>query len=436
MKRRLFTRVGPLAVAVMVFLSLPVGSAYAGAQIDGLTGTNFSFTAKSDYISGADGLSLHIWGFANGAGRAQYPGPTLIVNEGDTISIRLKNELHLGTPIPEPVSLVFPGQEGVTATAISGSPTDGALTLEVPPDGTTEVEYTFVAANPGTYHYHSGTRPDLQIELGLVGAIIVRPAGFDPGNPQAYGDPDSAYDHEYLFLLTEMDLQTHLFAEFGLMPLIDTTTFFPVYWFINGRNAPDTMLMAGVPWLPTQPYNCMPRMHPGEKLLMRIIGAGRDSHPFHPHGNNARIIAVDGRLLQSPLGVGADLAVSDFTLKSVPGQTLDAIFEWTGAGLGWDIYGHAPGDDLAENEYAPDHGKPFPVILPEQLEITYGAAYSGSPFLGALGDIPPGEGGLNANGGYFYMWHSHNEKEMVNNDIFPGGMMTMLIIEPPGVPIP
>ena len=24
------------------------------------------------------------------------------------------------------------------------------------------------------------------------------------------------------------------------------------------------------------------------------------------------------------------------------------------------------------------------------------------------------------------MWHSHTEKEMTNNDIFPGGMMTML----------
>jgi hypothetical protein len=34
------------------------------------------------------------------------------------------------------------------------------------------------------------------------------------------------------------------------------------------------------------------------------------------------------------------------------------------------------------------------------------------------------------------MWHSHNEREIVNNDIFPGGMMSMLIIEPPGVTIP
>jgi hypothetical protein len=28
------------------------------------------------------------------------------------------------------------------------------------------------------------------------------------------------------------------------------------------------------------------------------------------------------------------------------------------------------------------------------------------------------------------MWHSHNEKEVTTDDIFPGGMMTMLIIEP------
>lgn len=419
--------------AAVAFLILPVSGSYAGAEIAGITGTAFDFTARADYVSGADGLSLHIWGYADGGGRAQYPGPTLIVNEGDTITIRLKNELHLGTPDPEPVSIVFPGQENVTATGGNA----GLLTQEAPPDGTTEVEYTFVASHPGTYHYHSGTRPDLQIEMGLVGALIVRPAGFDPNSPTAYGGSDSAYDHEYLFLLTEMDHLTHLFVEFGLDTMVDTTQFHPVYWFINGRNAPDTMLAASVPWLPTQPYNCLPRMHPGEKLLLRIIGGGRDSHPYHTHGNNATVIAQDGRLLESVPGVsGADLAFSDFTFASVPGQTMDAIFEWTGKRLGWDIYGHDPGDPMEPNEYAPDHGKPLPTILPEQQEFVFGAAWSGSPFLGDQGDVPPGEDGMNANAGYFYMWHSHNEVEMVNNDIFPGGMMTMLIIEPPGVPIP
>jgi hypothetical protein len=91
---------------------------------------------------------------------------------------------------------------------------------------------------------------------------------------------------------------------------------------------------------------------------------------------------------------------------------------------------------MAPNEYAPDHGKKIPVALPALQDMTFGGFYSGSPFLGAFGDLPPGEGGLNLDGGMFYMWHSHSEKELVNNDIAPGGMMTMMIVEPPGVPIP
>ena len=37
--------------------------------------------------------------------------------------------------------------------------------------------------------------------MGLVGAIIVRPAGFDHMMPQAYAHMDSRYSHgrEYLF---------------------------------------------------------------------------------------------------------------------------------------------------------------------------------------------------------------------------------------------
>ena len=31
------------------------------------------------------------------------------------------------------------------------------------------------------------------------------------------------------------------------------------------------------------------------------------------------------------------------------------------------------------------------------------------------------------------MWHSHNEKEIVNFDIFPGGLLTMMAVEHPSV---
>lgn len=449
-------RLGHALVAALALLAS--GGAGAGAQVAGITGIagvdgpEFNLTAKADYITSGDGGSVFTWGYApddafpgHFQGVMQYPGPTLIVNQGDAVTVRLRNTL------PMPVSIVFPGQSGVTAGG--GGP--GLLTNEAPGDGTTTVTYTFVAERPGTYLYHSGTRPDLQVEMGLVGAIIVRPAGYSASNTTAYGHSGSAYDHEYLFLLTEMDAQVHdqvaFNTAYGLPPdqFVNTEDFFPEYWFINGRAAPDTLFAAGAgaPWLATQPYNAMPRMHPGEKLLMRVIGAGRDLHPFHHHGNNAWVIARDGRLLESAPGAGPDLAVSDFTIKAVPGGTYDAVFEWTGKGLGWDIYGTVAqyphdctpdiaGFDVSTREWCDDHDKPLPVVLPNQQDLTFGGHWSGSPYLGQFGALPPGQGGLNPNAGYFFMWHSHTEKEIINFDIFPGGMMSMLIIEPPGVPIP
>ncbi len=425
MKCQLPVRTGWVA-AVIIGVFTATG---AEAVIPGLTGSSFSLTAKTGYISAADGLSVHTWGYADGAGVMQYPGPTLIVNEGAVVTIDLRNEL------PQPTSIVFPGQDGVTASAIVGTGVPGMLTLDAPAASaaTTTIRYTFTASRPGTYQYHSGTRPDLQVGMGLVGALIVRPAGF-PLDQLAYNHLDSAFDREYLFLFTEMDYDFHWRTEVGLP--VDTTTFHPVYWFINGRNLPDTVSPAGVPWLPSQPYSAMVRMHPGEQILMRSIGGGRDVHPLHAHGNSHKVIARDGRLLQTAPGTGADLTEVVFTANNTPGQTEDGIFFWTGYKLGWDIYGHAPGDPLEPFEYAPDHGKPFPVLLPNALEVTFGPGWSGSPFLGSLGDLPPGEGGWNFFGGLMFPWHSHHEKEAVNNDIFPGGMFTLLIIEDWATPIP
>jgi FtsP/CotA-like multicopper oxidase with cupredoxin domain len=421
MNKRIFkTTVVKITILAALLLIVP----QANAKIDGVTGTTFNLSAKEGYIYTPEGGSYLMWGYALNPNEMQYPGPTIIVEEGNPITINLTNTLTV------PVSIVFPGQSGVTTSG--GSP--GLLTRQADPNGGT-VSYTFTASKPGTYIYHSGTSPELQIEMGLVGAIIVRPAGFDHMMPTAYGHMDSMYDREFLFLFTEMDPTIHDLIMLGGIDEVDTTTWFPVYWFINGRCAPDTMTEPNDPLLPNQPYNCMPMMHPGDKVLMRIVSAGRNSHPFHTHGNNFTIIAQDGRLLQSAPGAGADLAVSNFTISVPPGGTADAIFEWTGYKLGWDMYGHDQNDPLEPGEYAPDHGKPFPVVLPSIQEMTIGGMWSGSPFLGALGALPPGEGGLNPNGGYTYMWHSHAEKEMTNNDIFPGGLMTMMIIEAPSVPI-
>jgi FtsP/CotA-like multicopper oxidase with cupredoxin domain len=50
---------------------------------------------------------------------------------------------------------------------------------------------------------------------------------------------------------------------------------------------------------PHQPYNGNPHMHPGEQVLIRVIGQGRWQHPFHEHANHVRILARDGNLILS-----------------------------------------------------------------------------------------------------------------------------------------
>lgn len=418
----LVTLRGKLLIALaLLTLALP-----ARALIDGVAGTSFTLTARAGSIAIPDGTRPAMWGYARAGGAMQYPGPTLLATQGTTVTVTLVNTL------PTSASIVFPGQTGVTARAVKGATALGVLTLEAGPGGT--VQYAFAAREAGTYLYHSGTRPDVQIEMGLVGALIVRPAaGGAALAGRAYATPDSAFDVETLFLLTEMDPAIHQLAAAGKLAQADTTGYAPTAWFINGRCAPDTMAPTGAPWLPAQPYNCLPEMAPGMRLLLRVACPGRAAHPFHVEGNHATVIARDGRQLASgqgaTLGAGSDLATPMFTIPTLPGGTVDAIFTWTGAGLGWDVYGHQPGDPKAPGELDADHGKPLPVLPPARAEAVYGEWYGGSPYLGVKTSAA---GARNTDGSYTFVWGSATAKELTTNNISPGGMMTRLIVHPPG----
>jgi FtsP/CotA-like multicopper oxidase with cupredoxin domain len=442
-KKRIAGLARMLAVATATVL---FAAPEARAAIDVVRGPRFNLTARAGYVSVPDGGSIYAWGYSIGASM-QLPGPTLEVTAGQTVRVTLTNTLPAAAGN---VSIVFPGH--VVTTTTGGVP--GLLTQEAAAGGS--VTYTFTVSQPGTYLYHSGTRPDLQVEMGLYGALIVRPAAPTAGcAASAYSHAATCYDREYLFLLSEIDIDVHRAAELqaGSPGPMDVATepYRSEYWLINGRAAPDTMAARGTGLLPTQPYNSLPRMHPGERVLLRVVGAGRQIHPFHHHGNHTRVLARDGRLLLSATDATKLAGPLLFTIPSVPGGTVDAIFEWTGKDLGWDIYGttdinphtcvadangyHSGTRDPNYREWCADHNRPIPVTLPDLSNLTFGGFWGGSPYLGTFGSLPPGEGGLNPNYGYTFMWHSHTERELVNNDVFPGGMMTMLIIEAPGVPI-
>ena len=149
---------------LLAFMTGTGWAAHTVHDIDGVTGPNFTFTAKSGYISTAEGNSVYFWGYGNGSGTAvvpQYCGPTMIVNQGVEVTVTLVNALPVNT------SIVFPGQSGVTTQGGVA----GRITQEAAPGGS--VTYKFTPSRPGTYLYESGTQPDLQTEMGLVGALIV-----------------------------------------------------------------------------------------------------------------------------------------------------------------------------------------------------------------------------------------------------------------------
>jgi len=501
-----------LLASAATLLSAPV----ARAAAPGIAGPTFNLVAQPAYLTQPDGKMIYSWGFGcdpaataapsflpsaiSGAfcNSMQVPGPTMIVHEGDTVTVHLKNALPLSAGN---TSILFPGFT-LTSTCPAGQ--KGVLTCEAAPGGT--VTYTFVASTPGTRAYYSGTQGDVQIEMGMYGAIIVLPThvpadcttGLHAANltaeahwgesdfrlaPAAYDHAKTCYDREYLFQFSEIDPDIHLQVEsqvaacgstVGCTLSITTEPYHPAYFLINGRSMPDNMDPNYAAQYPHQPYNGNPHMHPGELTLLRILGTGRWQHPFHEHGNHVRVLGRDGNLILSqtdPNGLAGPLL---FTTTTTPGQAIDGLFYWTGKGLNWDPYGHNPAssdpvanlpctpdangyntsDPTAVNyfEWCQDHNKPVeskpfgdvagggPATLPDPNLFANGAWYGGSPYLGpdatgrAVGNTPIPPFGTVANSpteeaGFAFMWHSHNEREITTNNVFPGGMLMMMLVD-------
>jgi len=489
----------------------------ARAAVPGITGPAFALTAEPNRLSQPDGQQIYAWGygcasapagyapFAGACSTMQVPGPTLIVTEGQTVTVTLSNLLPAAAGN---TSILFPG---FAVTATGG--VAGLRTQEAAPGGT--VSYSFVASGPGTRAYYSGTQPDLQIEMGLYGAIVVLPVAV-PANcgtaaasaggstddyrlsAAAYDHPMTCYDREYLFQFAEMDPRIHTQAEAvatcvqasSISPCptaqtIVTEPYHPAYFLINGRSMPDDMDANYAPAYPHQPYNGNPHMHPGEQVLLRVVGQGRWEHPFHEHGNHVRILGRDGNLMVSQTDATKLASMMMFTTDTFPGQAFDGIFYWSGKGLNWDIYGHTPGNAgnpacTADSngfyttasgatkpsftgavmsggsanyyEWCADHNKPLeanpvgqvaaggPVTTPDPLIMTNGLWFNGTPYLGPDAvkrsrgptPLPPGGALQNppAESGIAFMWHSHNEREITTNDVFPGGMLMMMLVDP------
>ncbi|SRR6266403_4645525 len=527
-----------VALAALACVAGSASAATPGITASAGGGSTFNLVANQGYSSQPDGAQIYSWGYGC-AGAATYtppafapvgfcptmqlPGPTLVVNEGTAVTITLTNNLPTGAGN---TSIVF---AGIPVTSATGG-TAGLLAQEALPGGS--VTYTLnTTGKAGTHAYYSGTQPDLQIEMGLFGAIVVIPTTVQTGCvglggrlgggeeyrlwANAYDHPATCYDREYLFQFSEIDPRIHTQAEAQVKAIaacpaggtngitgqpcpaaklfVATEPYRPAYFLINGRSMPDDMDADYAPNYPAQPYNGNPHMHPLDQVLLRTIGQGRWEHPFHEHANHVRILARDGNLILAQNTVGTETTarlagLMMFTTDTFPGQSFDGIFYWSGKGLNWDIYGHTgstgaasatctpdangyytnavgaapPTFDAGHNfvsgarnygEWCADHNHPLeaapvgqvaaggPATLPDPLVATNGLWYNGTPYLGpdavvrSRGPTPLPVGGALQNplpeSGIAFMWHSHNEREITTDNVFPGGMLMMMLVDPP-----
>ena len=227
------------------FIAVAVGLATAG------TGWGAEFWLRTGITTNTmpDGRQVAMWGFAldsaDGAGDGviTVPGPQLNVASNDTLTIHVQNTL------PEPVSLVIPGQynyQVLDPVFHSGGAYDGrvrSLTHEAAAAGG-KATYVWTSVQPGTFVYHTASHPSVQVQMGLYGALAV----VNPG-PAVYAGVPFASSATLLF--SEIDPDVHdavSGATFGAGPAFrpeDFTNAAAVIAQITGSADPVAAFVAG-----------------------------------------------------------------------------------------------------------------------------------------------------------------------------------------------
>ena len=195
------------------------------------------------------------------------PGPALVVNQGDTVTIDYAND----DPTPDTIHL-----HGIHDIPVSMDGVGGISQPLVPQGG--RFTYRFVASEPGTFIYHSHDN-EAMLNSGVYGAIVVNPT-----NPLPV---ERGLSHDFIEVISSWQIQSAAENEFTL----------------NGKEYPATQTLD---------------VKRGQRFRIRWINiSGENFHTMHTHGHYQQIVARDARPVTYT-------DVEDTVLLG-PGQRIDAI---------------------------------------------------------------------------------------------------------------
>lgn len=109
----------------------------------------------------------------------QISGPTLVWQEGETVTIHVTNHLKKSSSIHWHGIILPPAMDGVPGISFNGIPPGETFT------------YRFKVQQHGTYWYHSHS--DFQEQTGVYGAIVIKPKRREPFR----------YDKDYVVVLSD-----------------------------------------------------------------------------------------------------------------------------------------------------------------------------------------------------------------------------------------
>ena len=221
----------------------------------------------------AEGKVVKAWGF-----NESVPGPTLKARKGDTLVVKVKNELN------EPTVIHWHGIQLPSAM-------DGTDSVQTPIAPGEEFEYRFTVPDAGTFWYHSHQNETEQMEKGMYGALVVEE------------ETPIVVDAERVLMIDDMKLTSDNKFHVGnsLLRWIERH---------DGREG-RTLLLNGK-------GNPQITMHAGQTERWRLVNSSSAKYfRLFLGGKKFQLIATDGGLLEYPVELTE--------LMIVPGERADIL---------------------------------------------------------------------------------------------------------------
>jgi len=320
-------------------------------------------SAGDGFINMGDGRLTYTFGFSDVTGipdgdvmmagmlAAEFPGPTIVVKEGQILYLNLTNVgMTIRPDLFDPHTVHWHGFPNA-ASIFDGVP-DASISINM---GST-LTYYYNVVEPGTYMWHCHVEAAEHMQMGMLCQIYVLPIqnnledgsdlnGFThhTGYKYAYNDGDGStcYDVGYPIQIAAFDPEFHD-ASLNVQPL-PFAMMVDKYPMLNGRGYPDTVDPdpilntaddLGLEPRYSQKISSLITATQGDKILLRISSLSTTSfHTLTVLGIPMRVVGQGARPLRGkdpdgdgPL-LGEDLSYETTSVTLGGGEAKDAILD-------------------------------------------------------------------------------------------------------------